>query len=119
MNTKTSDILKALEQLCRDNRSLQDIHTAITRYREIAELEETPLEAPQQALLQFMFKSPESVSGRSIQQHLRFEAGVCDYHIDALLKRKFIAQTRLGGDSASCWFSITGEGRDFIMKGRA
>jgi len=40
MKNKTSDILKELEQMGRDKRSLQDILTAIARYRELAEAEE-------------------------------------------------------------------------------
>jgi hypothetical protein len=37
---KTSEKFKTLEQMGRDKRSLQDILTAIARYRELAEAEE-------------------------------------------------------------------------------
>ena len=37
---KTSEVLKDLEQMCRDKRTTNEIHTAIARYREIAEAEE-------------------------------------------------------------------------------
>jgi hypothetical protein len=44
---KTSEKFKALEQMGRDKCSLQDILTAIARYREIAESEEAAdLEKP-------------------------------------------------------------------------
>ncbi len=33
----TLEKFQMLEQMCRDNRSLQDIHTAIARYREMEE----------------------------------------------------------------------------------
>ena len=47
---KTSEKFKSLEQMGRDKCSLQDILTAIARYREIAELEEAAdLEKPKPA----------------------------------------------------------------------
>jgi len=48
--TKTSEILKALEQLHRDKRPTEEIYTATMRYREFAEAEEpADAEAPKPA----------------------------------------------------------------------
>ena len=85
----------------------------------IARSQSPELEAVTRDLLMFFFDEGDSASGHSIQQRFRLKAAVADYHIDELLRRKFITQTRLGGDSASCWYAIAGEGRDFIMKNRA
>ncbi|SRR6266478_1452534 len=77
------------------------------------------LEALSKDMLKFFFDQGEGISGYAIQQHFGLEISAADYHIDALLRRKFITQTRLGSDSASCWFQITGEGREFMMKNMA
>lgn len=42
---ETSEILKMLEQMHRDKRSAEEIHTATARYREIAEAEEAAEDA--------------------------------------------------------------------------
>jgi hypothetical protein len=87
--------------------------------RQLAEMKGTNLEPQTKQILQFFFDSGDAISGSTIQKRFGLKVAVVDYHIEALLKLRFITQTRLGATSASCWYAIEGRGRDCIMKSSA
>jgi hypothetical protein len=81
--------------------------------------ESLALDQQSKAILKFFFDRADNISGRDVVRQFRLQTSVSDYHIDILMAKEFITQTRLGGDSASCWFTITGMGREFMIKNPA
>jgi hypothetical protein len=71
-------------------------------------------------ILKAFFKSGRDLTGKNFAAHFRISESVVDYHIDELLKKRFIIQTRIGmatyhGESAPA-FRIDAEGRAYIVK---
>jgi len=71
-------------------------------------------------VLKIFFNCQNSMSNVQIGQHLKIQLGVANSHIDELLKRRFITQTRPGdatdGGGSPPFFQISTAGRAYIVK---
>lgn len=71
-------------------------------------------------ILKLFFDRAEDLNAPFIAQQFQMKPSVVDYHIDLLLQKRFIRQSRVGFDtyegSSPSWFEIGSDGRAFIVK---
>lgn len=98
-------------ELTRENRELQQeldrLSSQTTWLRKGVEHDPLMVETLKAFLLQ-----PGSISNIHLARYLKLPQGVVDEHIDSLLKKKFIVQTRLRPSE----FQIRPEGRAFLVE---
>jgi murein L,D-transpeptidase YcbB/YkuD len=72
------------------------------------------------AMLKFFFRFGRELSGKSIAAQFKMTEDKANSHIDELLKKRYIYQTRVGipgqGGTTSAFFQIDTAGRTYILK---
>jgi hypothetical protein len=72
------------------------------------------------AILKFFFTFGKDLTSKNLAVQFKIDASMAEYHIDELLKKRFVTRTRLGAshyDGATFpHFEINATGRAYIMK---
>jgi hypothetical protein len=99
----------------------QELNTEHLRLKTAQGQPATPeLDPVTQGILKFFFDAARDLTIQSLAQHFGLQYSVAEYHIDDLLKRKFIMQAKMGiqsyQGSSPATFEIASRGREFIVK---
>jgi len=70
-------------------------------------------------VLQLFFDNGGDMSIEHLAHHFHFQQSVAEFHVDILMAKGFLSQTRVGYGDSSGAFGLTREGRAHVMKHRS
>jgi hypothetical protein len=76
------------------------------------------LDGDTRKVLQLFFEAGRELTIGQVAGHLGFQASVAEFHFDELVRRRFIDQSGVGYDNASCRYELMPEGRRYVMTHR-
>lgn len=114
----------ALEQenttLLRENRQLKLENENFQKQLQHAQPKADELETKTREILKYIFQKGDDVGDQEIAARFRMGLNVAIYHIELLLKKRFLDQSVVGfsgfGGSSSAMFSLTDKGREYCVK---
>jgi hypothetical protein len=106
-------------KLVRENRSLTMENQQLITHFQSAQPKEQEIDAKTQEILKFLFRQNGQVAVSELARHFNLKVNVAKYHLEKLVENQYVmCPGFVMGGGGPLGYSITGEGRKFIMEQR-